>query len=90
MAVGRTDNFSVYARRMLLDGLLIHKDFSDVKEVVVHLGRIGNNINQIAKKVNMTDSFLRDDMQLLQKNYQELSEVVNKALLKIIYEDRRR
>lgn len=89
MELANTTNFSSYSRRMLTEGLVIHKDFSDLKELIKQLSIIGNNINQIAKKLNGTGSFTRDDMNMMNQNYILLTKEINRGLLKIIYEDRR-
>lgn len=89
MELANTTNFSSYSRRMLTEGLVIHKDFSDLKELIKQLSIIGNNINQIAKKLNGTGSFTRDDMNMMNQNYIRLTKEINRGLLKIIYEDRR-
>ncbi len=49
-------NFSLYARHMLLSGMTIHTDFSDLRNLIGELGKIGNNINQLAHKANSTNS----------------------------------
>lgn len=45
-------NKSTYARRMLLDGYIIRKDYSILREYLSELKRIGNNLNQIARVAN--------------------------------------
>ncbi|MGX7197737.1 plasmid mobilization protein [Enterococcus olivae] len=88
MSLSNTKNFEQYARKMLLNGLVIHKDFSDIRESILQITRIGTNINQIAKKVNGTNSVNREDMNILLSNYQQLSEELQSSLLKHIYDDR--
>lgn len=88
MSLSNTKNFEQYARKMLLNGLVIHKDFSDIRELILQITRIGTNINQIAKKVNGTNSVNREDMNILLSNYQQLSEEIQSSLLKHIYDDR--
>ena len=46
--------FSVYARKMLIDGYVIKIDYSDIKAMTAELQKIGTNINQIARRVNAT------------------------------------
>lgn len=89
MDLAHTRNFSSYARKMTLDGMVIHKEFSDLRELIKQLSMIGNNINQIAKKLNGTGSFSRDDLNMMNQNYDRLTKEINRGLLKIIYEDRR-
>ena len=43
---------SVYLRKMILDGYIIHQDYGVLKECVAALGRIGNNLNQLTKVAN--------------------------------------
>lgn len=45
-------NKSAYIRKMILDGYIIHQDYGVLKECVAALGRIGNNLNQLAKVAN--------------------------------------
>ena len=54
-----TGCFSVYARKMLIDGYVIRLDYSDVKAMTAELQKIGTNINQIAKRVNATGIVFR-------------------------------
>ena len=89
MEVANAKNFSVYARKMLVDGLLINKQFTHLDEVMEHLSRIGNNVNQVAKKANETNSVTREDVMILKKNLDQLHKDINVAFLKIIKEDRR-
>lgn len=58
-----TGCFSVYARKMLIDGYVIKIDYSDVKAMTVELQKIGTNINQIAKRVNATETLYAQDIE---------------------------
>ena len=58
-----TSCFSVYARKMLIDGYVIRLDYSDVKAMTAELQKIGTNINQIAKRVNATGTLYVQDME---------------------------
>ena len=57
-----TGCFSVYARKMLIDGYVIRLDYSDVKAMTAALQKIGTNINQIAKRVNATGTLYAQDI----------------------------
>ena len=63
-------NKSEYIRRMSLDGKIVNLEMSNVTPVVNALRIIGNNINQIAKKANETNSIHTDDLENI-KNFQE-------------------
>lgn len=74
-------NFSLYARHMLLSGMIIRTDFSDLRSLIGELGKIGNNINQLAHKANSTNSVTKEDFNQLKKEHDELAKLVNEALL---------
>ena len=54
MAQLGTKNFSAYARKMLIDGYIVHMDTSDIRAQTAELQKIGVNINQIARRINST------------------------------------
>lgn len=83
-----TNNFSAYARKMLIDGYVIRRDFSELKKLVGELGAIGRNINQIAKRANETRNIYEQDIKDLQRNYIEMKALINERLVKIIREDK--
>ena len=52
MAALGTQNLSAYLRKMALDGYILRLDLPELKEMVTQMKRIGNNVNQIARKAN--------------------------------------
>ena len=50
MAQLGTKNFSAYARKMLIDGYIVHIDTGPVRAQTAELQKIGVNINQIARR----------------------------------------
>ncbi len=59
----RTRCFSVYARKMLIDGYVIMLDYSDIKAHTCELQKIGANINQIARRINATGTIYAQDIE---------------------------
>ena len=57
-----TSNRSAYLRKSAVDGYVISVDTSDIKANTAQLQRIGNNINQIVKRMNQTGSLYADDV----------------------------
>ena len=45
---------STFLRRQILYGFVYDIDYSELREYNAALGRIGNNLNQIAKRMNAT------------------------------------
>lgn len=64
-------NFNVYARAMLLNGSVNIIDTSDIKEHTLALSRIGNNINQIAVRLN-ENNYNDYEISIIKKLLQEL------------------
>ena len=56
MAQLPTKWIGAYMRKMAIDGYIIYTDLSEIKEFQKELQAIGRNINQIAKRINSTDS----------------------------------
>ena len=63
-------NMSAYLRKMAIDGYVINLDIPEISELISLLRRAGNNINQIAKKVNSTDRIYENEIKEIQ-NFQE-------------------
>lgn len=69
--MGITD-FGAFARKMMIEGYHITLDLKDVREMTSMLGRVGNNINQIARRVNQSSSIYADDMNDVKKHMDEI------------------
>lgn len=48
------------------NGFLINVDYSDIKDLAYEINRIGNNINQIAHKINSENVIYRNDIEEVQ------------------------
>jgi len=67
MALLKTENKSTYLRKMAIDGYIIQVDHTDIKENTAQLQRIGNNVNQIVKRMNQTGSLYMADVAEVKK-----------------------
>ena len=63
MALLHTRNFSAYARKMLIDGYIVHVDTSDIRAQTAELQKIGVNVNQIARRINSTGAVYAQDVE---------------------------
>ncbi|MGL9969186.1 plasmid mobilization protein [Enterococcus sp. DIV1420a] len=70
---------SNYMRLMALNGEVVKNDFVTLKEAlaetgqyVYELNKIGNNLNQIAHKLNQTDIVEKEDVQFLVSEFTKL------------------
>ena len=74
--------FSVYARKMLIDGYVIRLDYSDVKAMTAELQKIGTNINQIAKRANSTGNVYQEDIEEIKGVLAEIWRLQRLSLLR--------
>lgn len=62
MALLHTRNFSAYARKMLIDGYVVHIDTTDIRAQTAELQKIGVNINQIVRRLNSMGPLYTQDV----------------------------
>lgn len=79
-----TTNFSAYARKMLIDGYAIKYDFAELKGITAELGKIGSNVNQIAKRANEKRIVRENDIKEMLEMLQEIKKIVNRRISKLI------
>ncbi len=72
MKSANTNNMRGYLRKMATEGYIISVDMNSIKELVILLRSISNNINQIAKRTNETGNFYAEEMKELQQQYQKI------------------
>ena len=77
-------NLSVYARKMMLDGRVIHADFTEIKELSRQLGYLARNINQIALRANETRNLYKSDVEDLQRDYAAVKDEILTYLTKAV------
>lgn len=77
-------NLSVYARKMMLDGQVIHADFTEIKDLSRQLGYLARNINQIALRANETRNLYKSDVEDLQRDYAAVKDEILTYLTKAV------
>ena len=81
MALFGTKNMGAYLRKMGIDGLVIKKDYTDIKKLLGEIGKIGSNINQIAKHANENLQISQGEVDEVLRRQLEIEALI-KALLK--------
>ena len=82
-------NKEEFIRKMLQDGCIINVDTKDINALSVQISRYGNNLNQIAKRVNETNHIYKEDINDIIKQqeailnelkniYNEMSLIINR------------
>lgn len=79
-----TRNFSMYARKMCIDGYVIKRDFAELKALTKELANLARNINQIALRANETRSIYEQDIKDLQRYYYNVKRACQERLVKMI------
>ena len=62
MAEFGTSHMGAFVRKMVIDGYILKLEIPELKEVIRLLDPIGNNVNQMARKLNAGGSIYREDI----------------------------
>ena len=68
-------NMSFFFRQMVLRGHVMIPNDEEIRKTNYELNRIGNNINQIAHRVNSTGEFYATDLKLLQEEMDNICQL---------------
>ena len=80
MAQLGTENLAAYLRKIAIDGYVVMLDLPELRDMVSLLRRSGNNLNQIAKRVNETSRIYAADIECLLENQEKLWSVAKEIL----------
>ena len=80
MAQAGMTNSGEYLRQMAMKGYVIEIDFSAVKELSKEVGGISRNINQIAKRINSTDTVYKEDLSEIQEYMEKVWQLLRYTL----------
>ena len=81
MAQVGTDNLSAYLRKMAIDGYILKLDLPELREMISLLRRSGNNLNQIARRLN--GRFYAADMEDMLQRQEQLWHTANRILTRL-------
>ena len=81
MKLLNTNNMSAYARKMLIDGLIVEVNDKAFDDVAMQISRIGNNINQVVRRINKDDRYDKKDGELLRKKFDEIWQLLRSIRL---------
>ena len=83
MAQFGTSNMAAYLRKISIDGYVVRLNLPELREMVSLLRRSGNNINQIAKRVNETSRIYDADIDCLKENQEKIWSAANEILTRL-------
>jgi len=78
------ENLSGYLLKMAVDGMVIKLEMPELKELLTLLQRYGNNLNQIAKRLNEGKSIYADDVKDMQEKQNEIYKMTKVLYLKLL------
>jgi (p)ppGpp synthase/HD superfamily hydrolase len=84
MALAKTKRQSDFLRKQAMDGMIINVDYSQIKELLMHIGRVSSNINQIAKRYNSTGRFYQEDIEDIKENQEKIIKSIHALERKLI------
>ena len=77
-------NMSAYLRKMAIDGLIVKLDMPEMKEILLLLRYNGNNINQIAKRLNADENIYTSDIADIKDKQSEILKLIREVYLKLL------
>jgi hypothetical protein len=72
MSLMNVTNMSAYLRKMAIDGMLVQVDYSQFDKIANDLDGVSRNINQIAKRINSTETIYAGDMRQILEKQEEI------------------
>ena len=84
MKLLQINNLSKYGRKMMIDGMIIEVNIGELNEVSRQISLIGNNINQVVKRINSNGKYDKEDGVLLRKKLDEIWKLVRKIYSNIM------
>lgn len=79
----KAQNLSAYLLKMAVDGMIINLNMPELKEALSLLRYSGNNINQIAKKLNEGRNIYVSDIEDIKNNQTQILKLVREIYLKL-------
>ena len=78
-----TDNMAASLRKMAIDGYVIRLELPEIGTLTGQLGKVGSNINQIARRVNGMGHVGIEEIRLARKALEEIRDRVNGILTRL-------
>lgn len=83
MELMNVSNQSAYLRKMAVDGMLIQVDYSQFDNIAKDIEGVSRNVNQIAKRVNSTETIYAGDMRQILEKLNDIWKLLKKIMSRI-------
>ena len=78
-----THHMGAFVRKMVIDGYILKLEIPELKEVIRLLGPIGNNVNQMARKLNAGGSIYHEDIAEVNAKLDAVYKLLEKILKRL-------
>lgn len=78
-----TSNRDAYLRKMAIDGFVLKLEIPELKELVSLMRYMGNNTNQIAKRLNEGGNMYQSELSEIQEQQEQIWEGLRKLLIRL-------
>ena len=78
-----TANMGAYLRKMALDGYVVKLDLTELATMISLLRHTGNNINQLARRMNASGRAYETDMDDILQNQERIWQAANDILTRL-------
>lgn len=83
MAEFGTYNMGAFVRKMVIDGYIVKLDMPELKEILRLLSITSNNANQMARRLNASESIYKEDLDGINTKLDEIYKLLRKLILKL-------
>lgn len=73
-----------YITRAAIHGAAKAVDFKELSKLSAELNRIGNNINQLARKANEINSIYAEDYKRMREEYLQICRILNQRISEVL------
>ncbi len=83
MKLSKMQNMSAFMRKMSLDGMVINLELDELKVITSLMKYIGNNMNQIAGKLNKSKNIYCEDFKMIEEKQDKILKILKQLYLKL-------
>lgn len=83
-AAARNLDTTKYITRAAVYGNVMTVDFKELSKLSIELNKIGNNINQLARKANEINSVYAEDYRQMKENYEKICHTLNQKISELL------
>lgn len=83
MAEFGATNLGAFVRKMVIDGYIVKLDMPELKEILRLLSITSNNANQMARRLNASESIYKEDLDGINTKLDEIYKLLRKVMIRL-------